>query len=225
MDITAISDLHGYYPKLKGGDLLIVAGDLTADSSIEEQISFSKWLFKQRYTKKIVIAGNHDNVLVLSAPGPFAYSSYNEVTTEQTAYADYLCDSGTEFDGLKIWGSPWTKRFEGMNPKCMAFTVDTDEQLAKNWEMIPNDIDILVTHCPPFSVFDAIGPFQMQSVGSKSLLHVYHSHHRIKLHIFGHIHENGGRKMQLNSSMPIMVNASHVNEHYEPVNTPVNIIL
>ncbi len=30
MIIDCISDLHGYYPKLEGGDLLIVAGDLTA---------------------------------------------------------------------------------------------------------------------------------------------------------------------------------------------------
>jgi len=30
MEITCVSDLHGYYPELPGGDLLIVAGDLIA---------------------------------------------------------------------------------------------------------------------------------------------------------------------------------------------------
>lgn len=30
MIIDCISDLHGQYPQLEGGDLLIVAGDLTA---------------------------------------------------------------------------------------------------------------------------------------------------------------------------------------------------
>lgn len=30
MIIDCISDLHGYFPKLQGGDLLLIAGDLTA---------------------------------------------------------------------------------------------------------------------------------------------------------------------------------------------------
>lgn len=36
MIIDCISDLHGYYPELGGGDLLIVAGDLTARDTPEE---------------------------------------------------------------------------------------------------------------------------------------------------------------------------------------------
>jgi hypothetical protein len=30
MIIDCIADLHGHYPKLDGGDLLIICGDLTA---------------------------------------------------------------------------------------------------------------------------------------------------------------------------------------------------
>ena len=36
MIIDCIADLHGHYPKLEGGDLLIVAGDLTAEHKYEE---------------------------------------------------------------------------------------------------------------------------------------------------------------------------------------------
>lgn len=35
MIIDCIADLHSHYPKLDGGDLLIVAGDLTDRDSLE----------------------------------------------------------------------------------------------------------------------------------------------------------------------------------------------
>lgn len=51
MIIDCIADLHGHYPKLEGGDLLIVAGDLTARDTLDEHINFSQWLEKQYYKK------------------------------------------------------------------------------------------------------------------------------------------------------------------------------
>ena len=30
ISVTAVSDMHGFYPELPGGDLLIIAGDLVA---------------------------------------------------------------------------------------------------------------------------------------------------------------------------------------------------
>lgn len=43
MIIDCISDLHGYYPELKGVDLLIVAGDLTTSDKHHQYIEFIKW--------------------------------------------------------------------------------------------------------------------------------------------------------------------------------------
>ncbi|HLT42767.1 MAG TPA: hypothetical protein VKZ95_08695 [Sphingobacteriaceae bacterium] len=57
MKITCIADLHGFKPKLNGGDLLIVAGDLTARDRKKEYDQFFEWLDNQNYRKKIWIAG------------------------------------------------------------------------------------------------------------------------------------------------------------------------
>ena len=99
MIIDCISDLHGYQPKLDGGDLLIVAGDLTARDLESQYRQFIYWLDQQDYKKKIIIAGNHDGELQQN-PGLFKFTVF-----------DYLCDSQSVFQDLKIWGSPWTPTF------------------------------------------------------------------------------------------------------------------
>lgn len=47
MIIDCISDLHGYYPKLEGGDLLIVAVDFTTRDTLPELSKFKDWLSQQ----------------------------------------------------------------------------------------------------------------------------------------------------------------------------------
>ena len=211
MDITCISDLHGYYPKLDGGDLLIVAGDLTATDTHDQHIQFALWLRDQKYKKKIVIAGNHD------------VSMQKNMLSDKTSEipgmnCTYLCDSGTEFEGLKIWGSPWSLWFPGINPKCTAFT-GNENKLMHEYEKIPTDIDILITHTPPYGILDKC---RNGHVGSESLRQQLF---RIKpkLNVFGHIHECGGQIIDLVSS--VCMNVSIVNERYEHVNKPVRIIL
>ena len=215
--IDSISDLHGYCPELEGGDLLIIAGDLTANDWLHQYDKFYDWVRTQDYKKIIVIAGNHDNFL---QENPSFITIYD-------GELSYLCDSGTQFEGLKIWGSPWTLAFEGMNPKCKAFTVDTEEELAEKWNLIPNDVDILVTHSPPYGILDKT--LFENHVGSVTLENAVQ---RIKpyLHVFGHVHECGGKVDDLvhyenmcGSKLTTMVNASHVNERYEPVNKPIRM--
>jgi len=216
--IDCISDLHGHYPKLEGGDLLIIAGDLTAQDTKEQNYSFWKWAANQSYHEVVVIAGNHDNFL---KNNPFAL----QVPEENLCY---LSDSGTEFRGLKIWGSPWTKTFEGMNQDCKAFTVDTDEELEEKWKYIPEKVDILVTHSPPHGILDKAQHYL--SVGSKSLANKVEVI-KPRAHIFGHIHESYGQlrvpffdeNKELSST--IYVNACHVDEYYRAVNKPIRIIL
>lgn len=224
MIIDCISDLHGHSPKLEGGDLLIVAGDLTARDNWQEHGDFKKWLYEQEYQKKIVIAGNHDNHFVALPGDPYIFSSYNMKNGEQLSYAEYLCDSGTEFEGLKIWGCPWTKRFEGMNSNCMAFTVDTDKELAEKWALIPDDTDILITHSPSWGILDHFSPASKSEWFGSLSLRARVEKINPKLHVCAHIHEGYG-KMVLKGwgKDTICINPSIMNRWYEPVNKPIQI--
>jgi|ERR1700743_2743926 Icc-related predicted phosphoesterase len=221
MIIDCIGCLHGYYPKLEGGDLLIITGDLTKGDRSKEYEDFNTWLLGQEYKKKIVIAGNHDNFLMKKETAKLVCMG-----------AEYLCDSGTEFEGLKIWGSPWIAQFPGINPKCCAFTVrkfdHTDEILDEYWKNIPENIDILITHGPPYGILDGISNEDGSDfhAGSASLRNIVLSNLRmpkLKFHIFSHIHEQGGKIFE--STLTKFVNCSIMNEKYKPVNKPVRIIL
>lgn len=213
MIIDCISDLHGRLPKLAGGDLLLVCGDLTARDTSQQHGDFKLWLYKQNYRKKIVIAGNHDGHFVGLPADKFIFSSYDEITKEQNSYADYLFDSGTEFEGLKIWGSPWTPTFLNWH-----FMKDRGDPIKEKWDLIPEDTDILITHGPPFGVQD----FVDKRTGCQGCEMLRDAILRImpRLHVFGHIHESPG-VCAFNGIL--CVNASIMDEHYRPKNKPIRI--
>lgn len=214
MIIDCIGCLHGARPKLDGGDLLIVTGDLTARDTFNEYSAFMQWLWDQNYSKKIFIAGNHDNELepYLREGDPFA-----------NCECEYLCDSGTEFGDLKIWGSPWTSRFEGINPRCCAFTGENDKEIAPYFDKIPDDVDILITHSPPFTIRDLIE--DGKQVGSASLMAHHIQRLRPELWAFSHIHEGYGQDGPYEWSGTRYVNCSIMTKRYESTNAPIRIIL
>ncbi len=221
MDITMISDLHGHYPELQGGDLLIIAGDITARDKISEWNIFHKWMTSLDYKKIVYIGGNHDGFLEQCLPTK-NFISMNYLDPEDEKY-EYLCDSGTEFEGLKIYGSPWTPEF-----MCWNFMKKRGQELKEVWDKIPMDTDILITHGPPYGILDKV---TLSSRGDE-FKHAGDEELRIAVervkplfHAFGHIHEQGGKKVHLKHEGcdTICVNASIMNEDYEPVNKPIRI--
>lgn len=229
MIIDCISDLHGFEPNLPGGDLLILCGDYTKQNKPVQWANFFCWLSKQLYEKKILVAGNHDNFLKSAFPKnqkeaeelKEVESFLEEQKEIEKEDFEYLCDSGTEFKGLKIWGTPWTPWFHGVNPKCKAF-MDSESCLDKHYSDIPNDIDILICHGPMKHMLDT--NIDGYACGSSSLRkHV--DRVRPDLFIFGHIHEQGGNQLMYkhHANNTWCVNCSYVNERYQPVNKPVRV--
>ncbi len=222
VDITCISDLHGYLPDLPTGDLLILAGDYTATDKILEWAKFFDWLKRQKYQKKILIAGNHDNFLVNAFP-----KNQNEAddlkemvdVLDENDDFEYLCDSGTEYKGFKIWGTPWTNWFHGVHPKCKAFMIN-ESKLESKFTKIPSDIDILITHGPPYLILD--NNVRRKPCGSLSLRYQLDTRVFPKMHFFGHIHEQQGKYYHLERTvhgiekLTKCFNVSYVDEKYRP---------
>lgn len=213
MEIDCISDLHGHLPTLDGGDMLIIAGDLVAHGTRIEYDIFADWLNNQKYAHKVVIPGNHDTYLE-SKPEYFKYLDFH-----------YLVDESVEIEGFKVYGTPWSFQFIGINPLCMAFTGDNDILDAK-FNQIPADTDILVTHSPAFGIHDKNS--LNKSCGSPLIRHKVECG-SVRLHVAGHIHEAYGKtllKTMLSRKKDTWcVNASIMDGNYKPVNKPIRINL
>ena len=115
--------------------------------------------------------------------------------------------------GIKIWGSPFTPEF--MDWAFMGMP----EELGAIWAEIPKNLDILITHGPPFGILDRT--MRGENAGCPKLLEAI----QIKtprIHVFGHIHEGYGLREKNGT---VFMNASLCNANYELVNKPVVIEL
>ena len=213
--ITCISDLHGAMPDLPGGDLLIMAGGCTARDTIPQWGTFFEWFKAQPYRKRILVAGNHDGYLNHCMSSADA----KDMGVLEDEGFEYLCDSGTTFEGLKIWGSPWTTEF------CAWHFMLPRSRMKEKWDLIPDDTHILITHGPPNGVLDVTEDFfepgHMVSVGCYQLRKAVE---RVKphLHVFGHIHSGYGQFIMKHDGPhdTLCINAAIMDEQYKPTNKP-----
>ena len=110
-------------------------------------------------------------------------------------------DSGVEIEGLKIWGSPVTPLYGG------AFGKSRPEDRKRHWAQIPDGLDILITHGPPFAILDH-GLSSERREGCPYLLEaVFRAMPWV--HVFGHIHAGYGT---LRTGNTLFVNASLMGE-------------
>lgn len=215
MKILCLGCCHGFYNfDLEETDVLIITGDLTARDIYKEYEKFDEWILKQKAKCKIVIGGNHDMLL---AKGSYKIKN-----------AHYLENESLEFSGIKFFGIPCSLTFPSINPHCTAFT-GNEKYMTEKCELIPDDIDILISHSPPFGILDEVEGYhngKMINTGSYQLLEAIE---RVKprLMFFSHIHEHGGKYLMYksngeNPSWHIdCYNVSIMNENYKPVNKPL----
>lgn len=208
MRITFISDTHTKHRQLDlpGGDLLIHAGDImNSGYSAYEIQDFCKWFEAQDYDVCAFIAGNHDRM--------FENESEKVAEIVNSYGVNYMQDSGFEYvyfpnEMVKIYGSPWQPEFYhwAFNlPRC-------GEELAKVWEDIPEDTEILVTHGPPQGHLDISGPPYNEGDLGCEILRVRVDKIKPKIHVFGHIHGSYGYKFHEGTHF---INAAVLGENYK----------
>ena len=71
------------------------------------------------------------------------------------SHVTYLHDRSTEVEGLVVYGSPWT--VERRWSPAYAFTTPSGTLRSKHWRLIPDKVDVLVTHSPPKNILDNHG--------------------------------------------------------------------
>jgi Icc-related predicted phosphoesterase len=171
--LVLLSDTHQLHREVDvpNGDILIHAGDFTLFSeSMESVADFNDWLGQLPHRHKIVVPGNHESFL---EEDPSQRSLLDNATV--------LIDEGTEVEGLRIWGSPITPLYG------VAFGLSSAKDRKRAYARIPDGIDVLISHGPPFGILDT-DPVSGSHEGCRELLEAVTQRIRPKLHVFGHIH-------------------------------------
>ena len=163
LEVYAFSDTHSRHRELRvpeNVDIVICAGDAVEDNLVgEEYDDFIEWFASLPCKWKIFVPGNHELSFELGqADGIIQRMTDKGIIVLEDAIED--CD------GVVI-GS-----------------ISHNVMIAQ--EDIPTDIDILVTHYPPYGILD-------EGMGSTEILN-FVLHSQPKYHLFGHIHSTAGQE-------------------------------
>ena len=176
MRIVVVADTHLFHGDLvvPEGDVFVHAGDLCRGGELGELREAAAWIRSLPHAHKVIVAGNHDWAFV------------RDPTAARALLGDivYLEDDGALIGGLRFWGSPWQPAFHDW-----AFNLPRGAALAAVWAKIPAGLDVLVTHGPPEGIGDEspIGGRAGCADLRRRVAEV-----RPRLHLFGHIHQDGG---------------------------------
>ena len=204
MRIVFVSDTHGMHREVSvpDGDVFVHCGDFTKNAR-DTLADFRHWLHELPHAQKVVVAGNHD----------VAFEKSPEVAIPRLGEAvTYLEDSGVEIDGVSFWGSPWQPAYNDW-----AFNLQRGAALARKWNLIPDETDVLITHGPPMTVLD-----EVPALGHLGCADLWKRVRELspRVHAFGHIHEGSGTDIRDGIHF---VNASICDGLYRPVN-PARVV-
>lgn len=200
MIISDTHERHHVLGKLPPCDILIHAGDLLMTGRVQSETKvkqklkhFNQWMKEQDAAYKIVIGGNHDKHLEELSKDEL----HNHIFTDCT----YLCNSGIDAMGLKIWASPSSQGASNNQAFQSKEFRRTAEAMAKR----AGPVDILVTHGTCTTLRELVRPRLMHVFGH------YHCFHGL------HLYETDYAANLVSVAAPIM------DADYNPYNLPIVI--
>lgn len=233
MRLVMMSDTHGVNLArwdIPDGDVLIHTGDFTRGRGLRDVEALREQFDKLPHRVKLLVGGNHDNILqekpeearaILDAyripkekkrgvVDPLAELDDDERRLLKPIY--YLEDEAVIIDGVKFFGTPWQPDF-----LRMAFNLPRGSgELHQKRLLIPDDVEVLLTHCPPAEILDWLN--QTGPLGCNQLRWRVDNLRHLKLHCFGHIHEGYG---MMSNEKTTFVNAASLNSTHRKLNPPV----
>lgn len=226
LKIVAISDLHGFLPEItEPADIAIIAGDIMplavqfdkSGSKLWLETEFTYWVKNLPVDEVFLVAGNHD--AYFESISKTNLSIFLNGCDRRLRYLKNETVTYFDSNGLAwtIFGTPYCHIY-GNWP-----FMRTDEYMTEKFKEIPDKVDIIISHDPPFAVGDADvildtsrSPIlNWQHLGNPPLANRINNVH-YKLLVCGHIH---GGDHELNPWFKV-VNVSQLNEGYKPYYKP-----
>lgn len=193
--IVHISDTHNNTTKnIPECDILIHSGDLGIMGDLQEIRRGLHWLKDQPAKYKVLVPGNHE--VCFDDDHLDGLDSEEVLELLQSIPEEYgvnvLLNSSIELEGLTLTGCSLQPPFMGW-----AFGADSSMRAQVYKNLLANNPDILITHCPPNGILDTNAeriPIHVGCPMLRTLLvhQLDKPDNKLKLHCFGHIHESSG---------------------------------
>ena len=215
INVTLLSDTHTKEKNVlvNGGDLILHSGDvMNSGYEWEDLYDFLTWFSELPYKMKVFTPGNHDRYI---EDKPFdAWKMIREFNDKGVVC---LIDDYVEFEGLKIYGSPWQPEFYNW-----AFNLPRNGwEIEQKWKDIPDDTDILLTHGPAWGILDTVVNRRDFNLGCEMLSKRLETLHPL-IHNCGHIHSGYG---YVEKNGTHFFNSSVLDERYSHNQKPFDITI
>ena len=179
MKICGISDIHGNFIDIPKCEVLCICGDIVGlndqrcmDASRNWWYHrFVDWINKQPCEKVIVTPGNHDFFIEQAFKDGWLNELKQDLSVRTNGKLVLLIDEEYIYNNTKFYGTPWINPIHFQQGKW-AFELNYAMEGPFQYENIPEDVDVLISHDNPYKNKDL-------ALCSKNA----------KYHLFGHWHD------------------------------------